>query len=90
MGMPMGGMMPLGGGPGAGGQKRQRPHHVVVPRTPHTEPVTGKSSEDRIAVSSTAPPSHDPPDDDPLPPAKGPQPLIRRITMAPPKDDDES
>ena len=50
----------------------------------------GKLSEDRIAVSSTAPPSHDPPDDDPLPPAKGPQPLIRRITMAPPKDDDES
>ena len=89
MGMPMGGMMPPGGGPGAGGQKRQRPHHVVVPRTPHTESVTGKLSEDRIAVSSTAPPSHEPPDD-PLPPAKGPQPVIRRITMAPPKDDDES
>ena len=92
MGMPMGGMMPPGGaGSGAGGQKRQRPHHVVVPRTPHTESVTGKVSEDRIAVSSIAPPSHDPPDDDLLPPAKGPQqPLIRRITMAPRKDDDES
>ena len=88
MGMPMGGMMPPGGGPGAGGQKRQRPHHVVVPRTPHTESVTGKLSEDRIAVSSTAPPSHEPPDD-PLPPAKGPQPVIRRITMAPPKNDDD-
>ena len=92
MGMPMGGMMPPGGaGSGAGGQKRQRPHHVVVPRTPHTESITGKVSEDRIAVSSIAPPSHDPPDDDLLPPAKGPQqPLIRRITMAPRKDDDES
>ena len=90
IGMPLGGMMPPGGGPGAGRQKGQRPHDVVVPRTPHTESVTGKVSEDRIAVSSTAPRSDNPPNDDSLPPAKGPQPLIRRITMAPSKDDDES
>jgi hypothetical protein len=91
MGMPMGPMMPMGAGGAGGGQqqKRQRANDVVVPRIPHTESVTGKVSEDRIAVSSTAPGPPGPPDDDPPPPPQGPQPVIKRITMARPKDDDQ-
>ena len=53
-GMPMGAMMPPGGGPGgAQQQKPQRAHRVEVPRTPHSEAVTGKISEDRIARAAT-------------------------------------
>jgi hypothetical protein len=90
MGMPMGAMMPPGGGAGGGGQqRRQRANDVVVPRIPHTESVTGKVSEDRIAVSSTAPGPAGPPDDDPPPPGQGPQPVIKRITMARPRDDEQ-
>jgi hypothetical protein len=83
MGMPMGAMTP-GAGSGASQQRAQRAKHLVVPRTPHTEAVTGKVSEDRIARSASAPGSSEPPGDDP---ASGPQPVVRRITMAPPQDD---
>jgi hypothetical protein len=85
MGMPMGAMTP-GAGSGAAQQRAQRAKHLVVPRTPHTEAVTGKVSEDRIARSASAPGPPEPPEDDP-PPASGPQPVVRRITMAPPQDD---
>jgi PPE family len=85
MGMPMGAMTP-GAGSGAAQQRAQRAKHLVVPRTPHTEAVTGKVSEDRIARSASAPGPPEPPGDDP-PPASGPQPVVRRITMAPPQDD---
>ena len=79
MGMPIGPMMPMGAGSPGGGQhqKRQRANDVVVPRIPHTESVTGKVSEDRIAVSSTASRPPGPPDDDPPPPAQGSQPVIK-------------
>jgi hypothetical protein len=89
MGMPMGGMMPPGGGKaaGGGGQQPERVKGLVVPRTPHTESVTGKVGEDRIARSSTVSQSTDPDDDPPHPPADGARPLVRRITMAPARDD---
>ncbi|MDT5368665.1 MAG: hypothetical protein QOC62_3096 [Mycobacterium sp.] len=87
MGMPMGAMTP-GAGSGAAQQRAQRAKHLVVPRTPHTEAVTGKVSEDRIARSASAPGPLEPPGDDP-PPASGPQPVVRRITMAPPQDDSQ-
>jgi hypothetical protein len=85
MGMPMGAMTP-GAGSGAGQQRAQRAKQLVVPRTPHTESVTGKVSEDRIARSSSAPGPPEPPGDEP-PSASGPQPVVRRITMTPPQDD---
>jgi hypothetical protein len=88
--MPMGAMMPPGGGPGgAQQQKPQRAHRVEVPRTPHSEAVTGKINEDRIARAATTEGSgpEPPHDDPPSSPPKGVQPLVRRITMAPPKDD---
>jgi len=85
MGMPTGAMMP-GGATGGGKQKDQRAKHLVVPRTPHTESVTGKVSEDRIARSASAPSPPDPPDDPPLG-AQRPQPIVRRITMTRPTDD---
>jgi hypothetical protein len=85
MGMPMGAMMP-GGATAGGKQKDQRAKHLVVPRTPHTESVTGKISEDRIARSTSGPSPPDPPDDPP-PAAQRPQPIVRRITMTPPADD---
>jgi len=74
--------MPHGGGGGAGAEGPVRPKELVVPATPHTESVTGKVSEDRIARSATAkaPPEPNPPDDDPQPPG----PIVRRVTM--PKD----
>ena len=84
MGMP--GAMTPGAGSGAAQQRAQRAKHLVVPRTPHTEAVTGKVSEDRIARSASAPGPPEPPGDDP-PRASGPQPVVRRITMAPPQDD---
>jgi hypothetical protein len=85
MGMPMGAMTP-GAGSGAAQQRMQRAKDLVVPRTPHTEAVTGKVSEDRIARSAGAPGPPEPPGDDP-PPASGTHPVVRRITMAPPQDD---
>jgi hypothetical protein len=85
MGMPMGAMTP-GGATGGGKQKDQRAKHLVVPRTPHTESVTGKVSEDRIARSASAPSPPDPPHDPP-PGGQRPQPIVRRITMTPPTDD---
>ena len=83
MGMPMGAMSP-GAGSGPAQQRAQRAKHLVVPRTPHTEAVTGKVSEDRIARSASAPGPPEPPDDDP---ASRHQPVVRRITMVPPQDD---
>jgi hypothetical protein len=85
MGMPMGAMAP-GAGSGAAQQRARRAKHLVVPRTPHTEAVTGKVSEDRIARSASMPGPPTPPEDDP-PSASGPQPVVRRIMMAPPQDD---
>ena len=90
-GMPMGAMMPPGGGPGGGQQQnQQRPHQLVVPRTPHSESITGKVSEDRIARSAMAPGSgpEPPADDPPAAASQGLKPVVRRITMAPPKDDE--
>jgi hypothetical protein len=86
MAMPMGAMMP-GGATAAHQQKGQRAKHLVVPRTPHTEAVTGKVSEDRIARSASEPPPPDPPDDLPAHTAPQPQPTVRRITMTPRTDD---
>jgi hypothetical protein len=79
--MPMGGMMAPGGG-STGDDRRARAKKLVLPQKPHTESVTGKVSEDRIAVSATAkrPSEPAPPDDDP----QNPRPIIRRITT--PKD----
>jgi len=81
--MPMGAMMP-GGAANGEKQKDRRAKHLVVPRTPHTESVTGKVSEDRIARSASAP---SPPDDPPASAARAPLPIVRRITMTPPTDD---
>jgi hypothetical protein len=75
--MPMGAM--TGGATGSEKQKDRRAKHLVVPRTPHTESVTGRVSEDRIARSASAPSPPDPPDD--------PLPIVRRMTMTPPTDD---
>ena len=78
-GMPLGGMMPHGGGGGAGADQPVRPKQLVVPRAPHTESVTGKVSEDRIAASATKGPREpDPPDDDP----PSGRPVIRRIVLS--------
>jgi hypothetical protein len=68
-------------------QQQLRAKHLVVPRTPHTEAVTGKVSEDRIARSASEPPPPDPPDDLPAHTAPQPQPTVRRITMTPRTDD---
>jgi hypothetical protein len=81
--MPMGAMMP-GGATGGEKQKDRRAKHLVVPRTPHTESVTGRVSEDRIARSASA---STPPDDPPPTAAQPPPPIVRRITMTPPTDD---
>jgi hypothetical protein len=91
--MPMGGggmagMMPHGGqgGAGGGGQERSsRPKNLVVPRDPHTESVTGKVSEDRIATSATGPEPPEPP----TPDGSSPTPRVRRVTIPPPRRPDE-
>jgi len=84
--MPMGAMMP-GGATGREKQKDRRAKHLVVPPTPHTESVTGRVSEDRIARSAWAPSPPDPLDDPPPSAAQLPLPIVRRITMTPPTDD---
>jgi len=84
--MPMGAMAP-GAGSAAAQPRAQRAKHLVVPRTPHTETVTGKVSEDRIARTASLPGPPDSPDEDRPPSASGPLPVVRRITMASPEDD---
>jgi hypothetical protein len=86
MAMPMGAMMP-GGATAGDQQKGQRAKHLVVPRTPHTESVTGKVSEDRIARSASQTPPTDPRDELPPHTPQQPQPTVRRITMTPRTDD---
>ncbi|MDA2893414.1 PPE domain-containing protein [Mycolicibacterium sp. BiH015] len=83
--MPMHGMGGAGGQGGAGQEPPQRTKKVVQTPDPHTESVTGKVAEDRIAQSATAPaPRNEPPDND-----DGPlKPVVRRITM-PTRDDDK-
>ncbi|KUI36231.1 PPE domain-containing protein [Mycobacterium sp. GA-2829] len=89
MGMPLGGMMGgAGAGGGAGGQEQAvRSKKVVVPAEPHTESVTGKVSNDRIARSVTAPDNDDPGSAGP-PAPRSPAPVVRRITTVRPKDDE--
>jgi hypothetical protein len=84
--MPMGAMT-HGAGSGAAQQRAQRAKHLVVPRTPHTEAVTGKVNEDRIARSASPPGPPDSSDEDRPPLASGPHPVVRRITMASAEDD---
>jgi hypothetical protein len=87
MGMPLGGMMPGAAGGRAGQDRPVRPKKLVLPPKPHTESVTGKAHTDRIAVSMTAadPPLNPaPPGDQPPQP---PGPIIRRITMPTPRND---
>jgi PPE family len=86
MAMPMGAMMP-GGATAGHQQKGQHAKHLVVPRTPHTESVTGKVSEDRIARSASPTPPTDPRDELPPHTPQQPQPTVRRITMTPRTDD---
>jgi hypothetical protein len=89
MAMPMGGMMPPGGG-GAGDQERNaRPKNLATPLIPHTESVTGKASAERIAVSATAPKEGpQPPGGDDSPPPQSPRPIIRRISTVRPRDEE--
>ncbi|WP_094287357.1 PPE domain-containing protein [Mycobacterium lehmannii] len=89
MGMPLAGLAGAGGQGGANEERKGKPKQVVARDIPHTESVTGKVTEDRIAVSATAPKEQadDPPpgNDDPPPRSEG-APLIRRITTVGPKD----
>jgi hypothetical protein len=84
MGMPMGGMMPHGGhGADGAGEKVPAAKKIVVPPAPHTEPVTGKVS-DRTAAAAAAARARAESDPDDQPP-RGP--VMRRITLAPLRDD---
>jgi hypothetical protein len=84
MGMPMGGMMPHGTQGGDGPERAAADRKVVMPPQPHTEAVTGRVP-DRTAAAAEAARTRaeaDDPDDEP---PRGP--MVRRITLAPLRDD---
>ena len=84
MGMPMGGMMPHGAhGADGAGEKVAAAKKIVVPPAPHTEPVTGKVS-DRTAAAAEAARTRAESDPVDQPPRV---PVMRRITLAPLRDD---
>jgi hypothetical protein len=85
LGMPMGGMMPHGAhGADGAGEKVAAAKKIVVPPAPHTEPVTGKVS-DRTAAAAEAARARAESDDPDDQPPRGP--VMRRITLAPLRDD---
>jgi hypothetical protein len=82
MGMPMGAMLPRGDGSGSGSDRPAKPKNLVVPPTAHTESVTGKVNEDRIARSAAS--SHrepGPPNDDDPPRPQGEDDPLRRLRI---------
>jgi hypothetical protein len=84
MGIPLGGMMPHGAQGGDGvGDKVPAYKKVVMPPQPHTEAVTGKVS-DRTVAAAEASRTRTESDSDDDPP-RGP--VLRRITLAPLRDD---
>jgi hypothetical protein len=84
MGMPIGGMVPPGGGQGDARDQVPADKKLVVPPTANTESVTGKVS-DRTAAAAEASRARAEADDSDDDPPRGP--IMRRITLAPLQDD---
>jgi len=92
MGIPMGGMGPMAGGPGGAGSAAKgrdagRRRKVVPHGIPHTEDVTGRTDTDRLSAASAAHRDRNNPqapiDDDPAPDFS--EPVVRRLTTRPPQ-----